>query len=211
MSIRTKPRIGQRTEPSLQCRLATSEDNMRFLIAVIWLVTALGIGLLESTVGRADGDSRNDIAAASAQATLKTATGTSIGTASLQQTPHGVLLKVDLHGAPAGVHAFHIHEVGSCEAPTFKSAGGHFAPAGRQHGFFNEAGPHAGDLPNVHVPPSGNLSFEYVVDQATLAPGRQSLLDQNGSSLVMHRDADDYRTNPAGNAGDRVACGVIMR
>jgi Cu-Zn family superoxide dismutase len=186
---------------------------MRLLIAIMWLVTVGAlVGLIASSVGRADARiARDDTGADSAHATLKTAAGVAIGLASLRQTPHGVLLNVDLHGAPAGIHAFHIHDVGSCEVPTFKSAGGHFAPAGHQHGFFNEAGPHAGDLPNVHIPTSGDLSFENLVDHATLAGGSQSLLDQNGSALVMHRDADDYRTNPAGNAGDRVACGVITR
>jgi Cu-Zn family superoxide dismutase len=93
---------------------------------------------------------------------------------------------------------------------TFESAGGHEAPQGKQHGFLDEAGPHAGDLPNIHVLESGNISFEYYVDRLTLAQGTPaSLLDQDGSALAMHAGADDYHTNPAGNAGERLVCGVI--
>jgi len=146
-----------------------------------------------------------------ARATLKDATGKSIGDASLRETPNGVLISVDLSSAPAGVHAFHVHETGKCEPPKFLSAGGHLGSTAKQHGFLNDAGPHAGDLPNVHVPADGRLSFEVFLPGATLSKGHEALLDADGAALVLHAAADDYRTNPAGAAGDRIACGVITR
>ena len=151
------------------------------------------------------------LSALTARAALVDTSGKTIGDALLRETPNGVLLQVDLASAEAGVHAFHIHETGRCDRPAFESAGGHFAPGGAEHGLLNAKGPHAGDLPNVHVPRDGRLSFEYLIARVTLRPGDRSLLDADGSALVMHRDRDDYTTDPAGSAGDRIACGVVMR
>ena len=147
---------------------------------------------------------------ARARAPLMDAQGRSIGLADLQQTPHGVLLKLTLTNATPGIHALHIHDVGQCTRPSFDSAGGHFNPLGRQHGFLNPRGPHAGDLPNIEVPPSLRLSIEYMVEDVTLRPGPQSLLDGNGSAIVIHAGGDDYATDPAGHAGERLACGEIV-
>jgi Cu-Zn family superoxide dismutase len=119
------------------------------------------------------------------------------------------MLRLTLKNATPGVHALHIHEIGRCEAPSFESAGGHVAPAGGEHGFYDGAGPHAGDLPNIYVPASTELTVEYHVDNLTLASGPRSLLDANGSSVVIHAGRDDYISDPAGRAGDRLACGVI--
>jgi Cu-Zn family superoxide dismutase len=149
--------------------------------------------------------------AVTARAALVDTSGKTIGDAFLRETPNGVLLKVDLGSAAAGVHGFHIHETGRCDRPTFESAGGHFAPRGAEHGLLDPKGPHAGDLPNVHVPADGRLSFEFLAPNLTLRSGDASLLDDDGSALVMHRDRDDYTTEPAGSAGDRIACGVVMR
>ncbi|MGE0451261.1 MAG: superoxide dismutase family protein [Vicinamibacterales bacterium] len=149
--------------------------------------------------------------ALTAKAAMQDRSGRNVGDAALRDTPHGVLLKVDLRGVQPGIHAFHIHETGRCDAPQFSSAGGHFAPEGHQHGVLNPSGAHAGDLPNVHVLAAGDVSFEYLVPGATLRPGTStSLLDQDGSALVMHAGADDYRTDPSGGAGDRLICGVVM-
>lgn len=148
-------------------------------------------------------------AQAPATATLKDAQGVTIGTASLRDIPSGVLLKVDLAGVAPGVHGLHIHTVGKCEAPMFASAGGHFAPGGTKHGLLSPMGPHAGDLPNVYVGADGKLSLEVLVRGVTLAAGPVSLLDFDGSAVVLHATADDYLTDPAGNAGGRIACGVI--
>jgi Cu-Zn family superoxide dismutase len=144
-------------------------------------------------------------------ADLKNAEGQTIGRATLTQAPSGVLLHVELTGAPAGEHAFHVHAIGKCEAPGFTSAGGHLNTTSRQHGFLNAQGRHAGDLPNIWVPDSGRLTFDGFVDHATLESGPESLFDADGAALVMHAGPDDYKSDPAGNAGPRLACGIIEK
>lgn len=146
-----------------------------------------------------------------ARATLEDGEGRRIGRARLQEGPHGVVVQLELEHAPPGTRALHVHEMGRCEGPDFESAGGHFAPDGREHGFINEHGPHAGDLPNVHVPEGGRLSVDLFARGLTLAAGPRSLLDGDGTALVLHEGGDDYTSDPAGAAGDRVACGVIRR
>ena len=148
-------------------------------------------------------------AAVAATAGLENAQGASVGQVTLTETPNGVLLSATLTGMPPGVHAFHIHAVGRCEPP-FKSAKGHFNPFGKKHGLLNPNGKHAGDLPNSHVPQSGELDFEVLADEVTLEEGPEgSLFDADGSAIVIHQGPDDYATDPAGAAGPRIACGVI--
>lgn len=146
-----------------------------------------------------------------AKAELKDAAGKSVGQATLTESPHGVLVRVTLTAAPAGEHAFHIHATGKCEAPAFTTAGGHFNPSMKQHGIQNPMGMHAGDLPNVQVPASGALTFDFFAAGVTLKAGGSSLMDADGSALVLHQGADDYKSDPAGNAGNRIACGVVSR
>lgn len=147
-----------------------------------------------------------------AKATLKDAKGQDVGDVTLQETPSGVLVKVELRNAGSGVKAFHIHDVGKCEGPGFQSAGPHFSPVKHQHGILNPQGPHAGDLPNAHLAQDGSVSFEVLAPSVTLAEGANgTLFDADGAAVVLHAKADDYATDPSGNAGDRVACGVITR
>ena len=141
----------------------------------------------------------------SASAAMVDAEGKSVGTVELTETPHGTLLIVDLENLPEGIHAFHVHETGSCEPP-FTSAGGHFNPTGAKHGLEAPEGMHAGDMPNFHVPSSGAVTLEIFNAQLTLS---DDLLDDDGAAIVVHAGADDYRSDPAGDAGDRIACGVI--
>jgi Cu-Zn family superoxide dismutase len=147
-------------------------------------------------------------AADKATAALKDAKGNEVGKAELTATPSGVLIRLDLTAVPAGEHAFHIHAVGKCEPPDFKSAGPHYNPDETKHGLMNAEGPHAGDMPNLHVPSDGKLQVEVLNPMVSLND-KASLLDQDGSALVIHAGADDYVSDPAGNAGDRIACGVV--
>jgi Cu-Zn family superoxide dismutase len=143
-----------------------------------------------------------------ANAEIKDAKGKTVGTADLVQTPAGVLIKLTLKDVAAGEHAIHIHAVGKCEPP-FESAGAHFNPSNHKHGMMVGAG-HAGDMPNLHIPHGGESTIEFQNATVTLEKGKpNSLLDNDGSALVIHASADDYKSDPAGNSGDRIACGVI--
>ena len=148
--------------------------------------------------------------AETAKAVLKDKSGKEVGTVDLVQTPHGVLLKMSLKSIPVGEHAFHIHVVGKCEPP-FTTAGGHFNPGSKKHGMEAAEGAHAGDMPNLHVPANGELVIEIANPAISLVKGQPtSVFDADGSAIVIHAKADDYKSDPAGNAGDRIACGVIV-
>ncbi|MDX1626603.1 MAG: superoxide dismutase family protein [Wenzhouxiangellaceae bacterium] len=142
-----------------------------------------------------------------ALARLHDTDGRSVGTVQFTATPFGTLLHARLAYLPAGVHAFHIHETGEC-TPPFTSAGGHFNPAGTGHGLADDDGHHAGDMPNLHVAADGLVHLE--VFNASLKLD-DKLFDDDGAAVVMHEGPDDYRTDPAGAAGPRIACGVIER
>lgn len=142
---------------------------------------------------------------ASLIAELKTPEGTSVGTVTAAPTPSGVMLvTIEMTGAPAGVHGVHIHETGTCTPPDFASAGGHIA-GDHDHGAMSPTGIHSGDLPNVHVPESGELMIEYFAPTLTA----EMMTDEDGAAFVMHADPDDYTGQPAGNSGDRLVCGVF--
>lgn len=143
---------------------------------------------------------------ATATAELKNVDGQPVGQVQFQETPHGLIVTAKVTGLPEGAHGFHIHAVGQCEPP-FDSAGGHFNPDDHQHGIENPEGMHAGDLPNLTVPASGEATVEHFAEGLAL----DDLSDDDGSAVVIHANADDYATDPAGNAGDRIACGVVSR
>ncbi|MCB2074525.1 MAG: superoxide dismutase family protein [Novosphingobium sp.] len=145
-----------------------------------------------------------------AGATLLSGDGSGRGTATLSATGDTVTLTVDANGLPAGQHGTHLHAVGNCTRPDFKSAGGHLNPAGRQHGLENPAGSHLGDLPNLSIDDSGSgtLTIRLEGSWAELEP---ALFDDDGTAVVIHADPDDYRTDPSGNAGPRLACGIVTR
>ena len=145
----------------------------------------------------------------SATANLMGPDGADLGTVEFTNTPNGVLLNADLTGLPPGEHGFHIHENGTCE-PDFGAAGGHYNPGGAEHGFQVEGGPHGGDMPNIHVPESGELTIEVFNDRVSMEEGAEAtLFDDNGSAVIIHANPDDYESQPSGDAGDRIACGVI--
>jgi Cu-Zn family superoxide dismutase len=150
------------------------------------------------------------LAADMANAVLKDKDGKEVGTVELTGTPSGVLMRLDLTAVPPGEHALHLHTVGKCEPPDFKSAGGHFNPDETKHGLLSDEGPHAGDLPNIYVPESGKITIEVLAPLVSLS-GERALLDDDGTAIVIHDGADDALTDPAGNAGDRIVCGVVTQ
>ena len=137
---------------------------------------------------------------------LVNSAGQSVGTVRAWQTAGGVSFRISASGLPHGPHGVHVHAVGRCDPPDFKSAGAHWNPVGRQHGMNNPAGPHAGDLPNVEVAANGVLTATLTLPNASMT----SLLDADGAALVVHASADDYKTDPSGNSGARIACAVIQ-
>lgn len=143
-------------------------------------------------------------------ASLALADGTPAGTVELLSNGGNLSLKIAVTGIPEGTHGFHLHTTGECTPPDFTSAGGHLNPAGKEHGHENPAGSHMGDLPNLEVAADGTASTT-----ADLGSGDQSVIDSlfdaDGTAVVVHADADDYRTDPTGNAGSRLACGVLAR
>jgi Cu-Zn family superoxide dismutase len=148
--------------------------------------------------------------AQSAKAQLMNGDGQEAGVATLTQTPGGVLIGLAVKGVPEGEHAFHIHAVGKCEPP-FASAGGHFNPDSKKHGLIAMEGHHAGDMPNLHVPASGALQVEVLDASVTLEKGKpNSLFGPNGTALIIHAGRDDYKTDPTGEAGARIVCGVVQ-
>ncbi len=146
-----------------------------------------------------------------ASATLRDAQGKAIGTATLSPAEGGVSIAVAVSGVAPGAHGFHVHAVGRCEGPDFKSAGGHFNPASREHGLENPKGAHAGDMPNLVVGADGTGKGQFLARGATLGAGPGSLFPEGGTAVVLHAAPDDMKTDPAGNAGARIACGVVQR
>jgi Cu-Zn family superoxide dismutase len=145
-----------------------------------------------------------------AKADLKDAAGRIVATATVEPDPLGVRIVVKAVGLAPGVHAFHVHETGTCTPPDFASAGRHFNPGHKEHGMDNPKGSHAGDMPNLVVTADGTARAEALLRGVTLeGTDPNSLFKPGGTALVIHEKPDDMKTDPAGNAGARIACGVI--
>ena len=172
------------------------------------LVSVAGLLILTSVGCSAATRMRN--AAARAEAVMYNSSGSPIGTAQLSQDGNGVVtVEIASISLPAGTHGIHFHDTGKCEGPAFTTAGGHYNPMGMEHGLQNPRGPHAGDNPNVVIPASGIGNVSFSTDRVSLTPGTRTLFDADGSALVIHAAADDQVTNPSGNSGARIACGVV--
>jgi superoxide dismutase, Cu-Zn family len=170
------------------------------------------VGQTEAPPTAVVADQQPGAQAGEARAHLINAQGDTVGQATLHPAGEGVHIALTVQGLPPGEKGFHIHAVGSCDPPTFESAGPHFAPQGRQHGFENPQGPHGGDLRNVVIGADGSARQEFTNEMVTLAEGRpNSVFDADGTALVIHAGPDDYRTDPSGDSGDRIACGVVTR
>jgi Cu-Zn family superoxide dismutase len=180
-------------------------------VRVPGLLRSIGLVGFSAVLAACGGGSETRGAAPTASAELLDASGRDVGMARLTEDGAGLRLLVEMHGVPAGAKGVHIHETGECEPPDFKSAGGHFNPEGKQHGEKNPRGPHAGDFPNIEIKQDGTGRLDATSNRLTLGEGPTSLFDADGSALLVHAEPDDYRTDPSGNSGDRIACGVIAK
>jgi len=153
-----------------------------------------------------DGDHDMQNTAATMTADLSNGEGEPRGQVTAASTPSGYMhVTIKLQDVPQGVYGAHLHETGLCEGPDFKSAGGHLAREGEEHGILSENGPHAGDLPNIHVPESNAITVEYFVPELS----EDLVMDEDGAAFMLHAKADDLVSQPSGDAGDRMICGVL--
>jgi len=170
----------------------------------------LVLGLVVSLLLRAaPTDAAECLECKKATGTLVDGAGRALGTVQLEQVSRGIIVRIAAKGLPVGTHGLHLHEVGRCDGPDFMSAGAHFNPTNARHGAENDAGPHAGDLPNLVAGADGSATYTVTTMAVTLTAGPANLLDANGTAVIIHTNADDNRTDPTGNSGGRIACAVL--
>jgi Cu-Zn family superoxide dismutase len=188
--------------------IATKEPPMTRLTKTLALSGLAGAALLGACAASDSATAGAAPAAPGARAPLYTASGVAAGEGRIVASATGLKLTVDAQGVPAGIHGIHVHTMGKCEGPDFQTAGGHWNPTARQHGHDNPQGAHSGDLPNITVGADGTGTLTIDLPGAKLN-GEGGLLDADGAALVIHAAADDMKTDPSGNSGGRIACGVF--
>ena len=174
---------------------------MRALIAVVTSLLLAGCASMSAAPATDN----------TARAELRSTSGQAVGTASFTQVGGVVRVVVEVQGLPRGAHGVHVHAVGKCDPPSFESAGPHFNPVNRQHGALNPQGAHAGDLPNLEVGGDGKGRLESTTELMSIGSGTTSIFDADGAALIVHAAPDDFKTDPTGNSGARIACGVIVK
>jgi Cu-Zn family superoxide dismutase len=198
--------ISVETRAILGCRQIVMKDSWKNLTISILVLPLAGIALLSCDSSRVAAD---DSTPNKATATLRNASGQVVGEATITKQSKGVEFQVKTHDIPAGEHAIHVHEKGMCDPPDFESAGAHFNPNHKSHGLDDPSGPHAGDLPNFTADNDGKADFDFENELMDLSTGTNSLLKAGGTALVIHAKPDDGKTDPSGESGSRIACGVI--
>ena len=177
---------------------------MRYRLLVLSVLALLGASCRTATVPTGE--------LTVGSAALRSASGASVGTLRLSQTGDGVRIRGTLTGLQPGVHGIHFHTVGRCDPPSFETAGPHFNPTNSLHGLQNPLGPHAGDLPNITVNAGGEAAVDLTTTRVTFEPGApHGLVGGDGTALIVHADRDDQFSDPSGNSGARIACGIVTR